>query len=202
MAGFEKLPPISPLVGSRRSAFFKVLKGNRVRPKSYLKISITVVLLYIGSAFHWYDRLKLRRKVESFVFKTPPLFIIGHWRSGTTLLHNLLTKDSEAGYTTTYQAVFPNNLKSKWLFKTFMQIFMPDERPGDGMKIAVHLPQEDEYALSNITNHSYYHFFYFPTAYAKLYKDSIRFESLTETELKVWKLEYYQMVVKALINTN
>ena len=197
-----KLPPISPLVGSRRSVFFRVLKENHVHPKYRFKVGVTVVLLMVSSAFHWIDRLVLRKKVRSFVFRESPLFIIGHWRSGTTFLHNLLTKDPAAGYTTTYQSVFPNNMKSKWLFKTFMQIFMPDERPGDGMKIAVNLPQEDEYALSNITHRAYYHIFYFPSSYSTLYKESIRFEAVSEMEIAEWKKNYHQMVITALINSH
>jgi hypothetical protein len=197
-----KLPPISPLLGSNWSTFFGVLKGNRVHPKRYIKVAITFLLLIVSSAFQWIDRLYFRRKVKKFVFKESPLFIIGHWRSGTTFLHNMLTKDSAAGYTRTYQSVFPNNLKSKWLFKTFMRIFMPDERPGDGMKISADLPQEDEYAMSNITHRSFYHYFYFPSSYRSLYKKYIRFESLSEKEIEDWKRNYKQMVIKALINTN
>jgi hypothetical protein len=138
--------------------------------------------------------------MDKFVFQESPLFIIGHWRSGTTFLHNVLTKDPATGYVTTYQAVFPNNLKSKWLFKTFMRIFMPDERPGDGMKISVNLPQEDEYALSNITHLAFYHSFYFPTMYPSLYKDTIRFESLSDDEIGNWKRKYKHLVIKALMN--
>ncbi len=197
-----KLPPISPLLGSNWSTFFGVLKGNRVHPKRYIKVAITFLLLVVSSAFQWIDRLYFRRKLKKFVFKESPLFIIGHWRSGTTFLHNLLTKDSAAGYTRTYQSVFPNNLKSKWLFKTFMRIFMPDERPGDGMKISADLPQEDEYAMSNITYRSFYHYFYFPSTYRYLYKEFIRFESVSEKGKADWERKYHQMVIKALINTN
>ena len=197
-----KLPPISPLLGSNWSTFFGVLKGNRIHPKRYKKVAITFLLLIVSSAFQWIDRLYFRRKVKNFVFKESPLFIIGHWRSGTTFLHNMLTKDSASGFTRTYQSVFPNNLKSKWLFKTFMRVFMPDERPGDGMKISADLPQEDEYAMSNITHRSFYHYFYFPSSYRSLYKKYIRFESLSEKEIEDWKRNYKQMVIKALINTN
>jgi len=197
-----KLPPISPLLGSNWSTFFGVLKGNRIHPKRYIKVAITFLLLIVSSAFQWIDRLYFRKKVEKFVFKESPLFIIGHWRSGTTFLHNMLTKDSAAGYTRTYQSVFPNNLKSKWLFKTFMNVFMPDERPGDGMKISADLPQEDEYAMSNVTHRSFYHYFYFPSSYRQLYRDYVRFDSLSEIEKADWNSKYRQMVIKALINTN
>ncbi|MDQ3566024.1 MAG: sulfotransferase [Pseudomonadota bacterium] len=43
----------------------------------------------------------------------PPLFILGHWRSGTTLLHNLLTRDTgQFAYANTYQAVNPRTFLS------------------------------------------------------------------------------------------
>ena len=200
MAGF-KIPPISPLLGATFSTFRKVLKGNRVAPKYYFKMTTTIIVLGISSFFQVFDILFLRRRANKFMIKEPPLFIIGHWRSGTTFLHNILTKDPSTGFVTTYQAVFPNNLRSKWLFKTFMRTFMPSERPGDNMRISVNLPQEDEYALSNTTHLSYYHIFYFPTKYMSRYNDSIRFETLSENEKEAWKLNYRQIVSSALINT-
>ena len=37
-----------------------------------------------------------------------PVFILGHWRSGTTFVHNVLSCDKRFGYCTTYQTVFPH----------------------------------------------------------------------------------------------
>ena len=162
---------------------------------------MTYILVTVTSAFHWIDNLWFRKKLRKFVFKAPPLFIIGHWRSGTTFLHNLLTKDPDAAYTTTYQCVFPDNLKSKWLFKTFMRIFMPRVRPGDNLEISASFPQEDEYGMSNLTHRSFYHFFYFPSSYRSLYKNYIRFETLSEKEKEDWKKLYRKLIIKALINT-
>lgn len=197
-----KLPFITPLVGSTWPTYIRVLKGNRVLPKYYIKVGFSGLLLSICSAFHWIDRLTFRKKLKKFVFKEPPLFIIGHWRSGTTYLHNILSKDPSAGYLTTYHSVFPNNLKSKWLFKTFMRIFMPKKRPGDSVEMSVNLPQEDEYGLSNLSHQSYYHFFYFPSSFRSLYSDYVRFESLSVDEIVDWKLKYKHLVIKALINSN
>ncbi len=197
-----KLPLITPLVGSTWPTYRRVLKGNHVLPKHYVKVVFSGLLLSICSAFHWIDRLSSRNKVDKFVFKEPPLFIIGHWRSGTTYLHNILARDPSSGYLTTYHSVFPNNLESKWLFKTFMRIFMPRKRPGDGMKMSVNMPQEDEYGLSNLSHQSYYHFFYFPSTFRSLYSDYIRFESFSEEEIAKWKQTYKHLVIKALINTH
>ena len=37
-----------------------------------------------------------------------PLFLLGFWRSGTTLLHNLLSMDPRWGFVNTYQAAMPD----------------------------------------------------------------------------------------------
>ena len=39
----------------------------------------------------------------------PPLFVLGHWRSGTTHLHNLLAQDiDQFAYANTYQVINPH----------------------------------------------------------------------------------------------
>ena len=197
-----RLPPISPLLGTSLLNFKKVLGNQRIPSKYNIKILITLFLILFGSLFHWLDTLFYKKKVKGFVFEKSPVFIIGHWRSGTTLLHNLLTKDADSGFVTTYHAVFPNNLRSKLLFKTFMRLLMPKRRPGDNLKIAVNLPQEDEYAMSNITHFSYYHSFYFPKNYKKYYESAVRFKSLTNAEVDTWKFEYRRLIIKALLNTH
>jgi hypothetical protein len=93
--------------------------------------------MLFASLFHWLDRWYYKKKINGYVFRKSPLFIIGHWRSGTTLLHNLLATDPGFGYTTTYQAIFPNNLRSKWIFKNFKRFQTTGERPGYDLKIAI-----------------------------------------------------------------
>jgi hypothetical protein len=39
------------------------------------------------------EALRVSRRVEDVSFDPPPVFIVGHWRSGTTLLHNLISRD-------------------------------------------------------------------------------------------------------------
>jgi len=196
-----KLPWLSPLAGATWPIIRAVFKGNKVDPQYRFKVRVTYIFVTVVSAFRWFDRLYFGKKIRKFEFKEPPLFIIGHWRSGTTFLHNMLTRDPAAAYTTTYQCVFPENLKSKWLFKTFMRIFMPRERPGDNLEISASFPQEDEYGMSNLTHRSFYHFFYFPSNYSILYEKYIRFESLSEKEKEEWKKLYRQLIIKALLNT-
>ena len=142
------------------------------------------------------------RRVKNLRFKKPPIFIIGHWRSGTTHLHNLLCQDPNHGYVTTYQGVFPNNLKSKWIFKSFMRWKIPDKRPSDNVKMSPDFPQEEEFALGNMTDLTFYHFFYFPSLNDLFNEKFIQFKGISAKSLSLLKRKYHELLVKAALNTN
>lgn len=43
-----------------------------------------------------------------------------------------------------------------------MAMLMPDKRPTDNMELRPDLPQEEEFALSNMMPYTYYNFWFFP----------------------------------------
>jgi hypothetical protein len=45
-----------------------------------------------NSVLHFYERHRNDALVESVTVE-PPIFVLGHWRSGTTHLHQLLAQD-------------------------------------------------------------------------------------------------------------
>lgn len=167
----------------------------------YPKLLLTLLVIIISSPFQLFEYFYFRRKVRHFKFKKPPVFIIGHWRSGTTHLHNLLCQDPSHGYLTTYQSVFPNNMVSKWIFKTFMRINIPDTRPADNVKLSPDYPQEEEFALANMTTASFYHFFYFPSINDLLYQKFVSFDSLGDREIKSFQEKYKELIAKAALNS-
>ncbi len=91
------------------------------------------------------------RKIAKAELQAPPVFIIGHWRSGTTLLHELLVTDPQFACASTFQCFAPSHhLVSQWAFVKFGSFLLPDKRPMDNMKAGWELPQEDEFALMNL----------------------------------------------------
>jgi len=105
------------------------------------------------------------------------------------------------GYFTTYQTVFPNNLLSKFIFRTFMKLMIPEKRPGDNVRLNVAYPQEEEFALTNINPWNYYQFMYFPADYEEYYNKYILFENASEKFYQNWKSDFQRMVKKAMINS-
>jgi len=96
---------------------------------------------------------RIRRMVKiatTGIDSRAPIFILGHPRTGTTLLHSLLALDEERfTFCDTFMAGFPHcflffeNI-GKFLFSGILS----KTRPMDNMKLHFDLPQEDELATN------------------------------------------------------
>jgi len=106
-------------------------------------------LYWISSAF---QSMLQRIQIESFVDQldttTPPapLFVLGFWRSGTTLLHELLCCDVRFGFPSTYACLNPAHflLSERWIRS---RAHPRVRRPMDDLRYSWESPQEDEFAL-------------------------------------------------------
>ena len=197
MSKFLKIP-ISPLMGSSVLNYIKVILSNKVDIKFYLHVFLTFLVVLLISPFQLIDKIIFFFKRNNQK-KSDPIFIVGHWRSGTTLLHNLLSLNKNIGFINTYNSLFINNIYTSFLFKTLMKITMPKERPSDKIKLDVDLPQEDEFAVSNYVNISHYNFFFFPNDYKKFYSEAIRFKNDKSSK---WLNAYYKLLERIYLYTN
>lgn len=78
-----------------------------------------------------------------------PVFVLGHPRTGTTLLHNLLAKDTETfGICSTFCAGFPSSFLWFERFKWILAGMVDSKRPMDNMPLSLDVPQEDELAVN------------------------------------------------------
>ena len=64
-----------------------------------------------------------------------PIFILGLWRSGTTLLHFLMSKDEKFCSPNNFQCIFPNTFNTMWKLFPFNATKIPAPRPQDNMVI-------------------------------------------------------------------
>lgn len=94
------------------------------------------------------QRVRYGGLIEKTRIEEPPVFIIGHWRSGTTYLHELMHLDSRFVSPTTYQCFSPHHfLLTEWFMARYGSFLMPKQRPMDNMAAGWDRPQEDEFAL-------------------------------------------------------
>ena len=158
----------------------------------------------INWPFRTYEKLFINKKYSRSEIEKDPIFIIGHWRSGTTHLHNILCQDPQMAYVTTFQSVFPDTLFNKagrFLFEGFARILIPGTRKGDNVTLGTTLPQEEEFALGDKTPVSFYYFWMFPRSLKKFYERFVRFSNMDTSVIDSWKKDYKLLISKALKNT-
>ncbi|MFT4704087.1 MAG: hypothetical protein ACI81R_001783 [Bradymonadia bacterium] len=144
---------------------------------------------------------KYGRQLAAMEVEPTPIFILGHWRSGTTHLHNLLGRDPNHTYSTVFQAVFPSSfLLGESFIPKLTSRFMTDTRTYDNVKNGWNEAAEDEIALAKLTGLSPYISFMFPDNAGK-YEKYIDFIECTDAERQKWKDGLIYLIKKIMIAT-
>lgn len=150
--------------GMTSGVWFRLLAENRfaVTPARWLFAASVSIFSGINSCCRFLSEARYRRQAEAVKLKTP-LFVIGHWRSGTTLLHEVLVLDEQFGYPTTLQCTIPHNFAMfEGLAGAIFGRMLPRTREMDNMAFGADRPQEDEIALCNLGAPSPYRCWAFP----------------------------------------
>jgi hypothetical protein len=124
------------------------------------------------SAMGMLQKRLYQRVLDQLELKSP-LFLVGHWRSGTTLLHELLAPDEHFAAPSTYACFNPDQ------FLLAHHHAPPSRRlarPSGDMTISASSPQEEEFALLCMGATSPYEAFVFPSALRQ-------FETLCDPDL-------------------
>ncbi len=178
--------------GMRAGCWWRLLIKNRFRVsprKLHIALGVSVFtpfndLLAIAQA------LFFERQIQRTEVTRPPVFILGHWRSGTTLLHELMVTDPQFASPSTYQCFAPSHfLLSEALMVRFGGFLLPKKRPMDDMEAGWRLPQEDEFALMNLGVPSPYLRIAFPKTQAQAL-EYLSMNGLSEAELASWRSKF------------
>ena len=196
---------LPPSVGYSFNVLAHLYKNNKISLQYYPRMLAIGLINVINKPFRAYERYFINPGFKDVDIENSPVFILGHWRSGTTFLHNLLCSSPEMAYETTFQSVFPDTLFNKagnFIFESFMKLLIPKTRKGDNVKLSPDYPQEEEFALGSNVPMSYYYFWMFPRNARFFYDRYVRFENISEKDFQKWKEEYLLQIKKAIANTN
>lgn len=195
---------LPPTVGYSLKIVVGLIKSNSIALAYYPRLIAITLINFINCPFRTYERLFINPRIKKYPVGEDPIFIIGHWRSGTTHLHNILCKDPTMAYVSTYQSVFPDTLFNKtgrFVFENFMKLLIPGKRKGDNVELGPSYPQEEEFTLGARTPVCYYYFWMFPQNIVKSYDSFVRFQNISSVDRKNWKNDYELLIKKSLINT-
>lgn len=139
------------------------------------------------------EDLRFGRQLATMEINPTPLFVLGHWRSGTTHLHNLLGRLPDHTYSTVYQVFFPTSfLTTDPFLPKLTGRLLTETRSYDSVKQGWYEAAEDEIALAKLTGLSPYLAFMFLENRSK-YERYIDFIEATNEERERWKdaLRYF-----------
>jgi hypothetical protein len=194
--------PITTLAGSTLENIRNIVENHYIEPKYRWKFLLTKIVAAIFELFNLAEKLIWGKRIREYRIQKPPVFIIGFWRNGTTLLHNLLCQDPEAAYVTTFHTVFPNLvLTQSWWLKRILNYFIPENRPYDNVSMDVDFPQEEDFGLMNLQPASIYKFFIFPAEFDRIVEEDLFTGKLPPSRVAQWKMAYRSMIAKAAFNT-
>src|SRR4051794_15514810 len=177
-------------------AWMRLLIRNRCAV--HWSCSYIVVVVTIVSALHTLLRLLQDAlyggRVRRTAIREAPLFVVGHWRTGTTLLHELLVLDERHTYPNTYQCLEPNHfLLTGRLLPRWLWFLMPSHRPMDNMAAGWDRPQEDEFALCMMGQPSPYLTIAFPNRPPQD-QEALDLDGLSPRALASWKRAFLGFV--------
>ncbi|MFH1136124.1 MAG: sulfotransferase [Pseudomonadota bacterium] len=190
--------PLQVIPGMRFCTLVRVLRRNRFRVdrECWGRAGYLLLMGALNSTLYHFEEAFHGSRPEATGCEKPPLFIVGHWRSGTTHLFNLMGQDEDLDFPTTYEAIFPHHYR--YSHKDGGKIFdwlTPGKRPMDNVAFRASTPHEDEFAVAALCGISPYLRFLFPrtenSGYASL--DPLR---LQPEALESWKDAFTQYLGK------
>ena len=190
-AGINTYPERTPRFwhGMRFCAAMGLLIRNRfhVHPVRWGMVFTVLFAAVINSTLYYLQRLFCGRKIGATKMEHPPIFIIGHWRSGTTHLHELMVRDRRFACANTYDCFAPNHFViSGWLLPKLFWFLLPEKRPMDNMLIGFDRPQEDDIALCGLNAPTPYFRLAFPN-HPPPYNEFLNMERVDKKDLACFR---------------
>ena len=182
--------------GMTAKVWFNLLWRNRfaISPSRLPMAFAISIASGFNSSLRAVSELTYGKHADELEIELPPLFVIGHWRTGTTWLHELLVKDERFAFPTTYQCMAPHHfLLTHRLFSRWLDWFLPSRRPMDDMQVGMLRPQEDEFALMNLGLASPYLDWAFPNRNQE-WDDYLTLENLEPSDREEWKRQFVWFV--------
>ena len=167
-----------------------------------LTISLTSLL---SGPFRIWEQAAYGRLTAQTSIPPSPIFVIGHWRSGTTHLQNLLCRDRNLGYLSGFQAIAPgfSLVGKKGIRRLLARVVEPRNRtrPMDSIPFSLDAPQEEELALANMTAHSFSHAFVVPRLAERLFQQYVMFDDGTGEAKERWVKSYLTLLRRITLAT-
>ena len=166
-------------------------------PRSPLKAAAIAGAAIGRWPFSVAERMLIERTLPAIETLEPPVFILGHWRSGTTHLYNVMCKSGDWSFVPPLATGLPWDMFGIGrVFRPLLERALPEHRYIDNIPVTPDSPQEDEIALANMTALSFYHGIYFPSAFDEFLRRGVFFDGCSDAEVDEWRSTFVYLMRK------
>lgn len=187
-----------PLLSTRLGNLLACLHeygGPDARLRYWVRVFNLLWVCALRTPFHHLEDWRLRKRNAAQTLIAPPIFIIGHWRSGTTHLQQLLSQDPQFGVVTLMEAAHPLDFQGTILGPIF-RLMLPPQRPMDAIPVSLASPWEEEMAMACLGTVSFFHAFFFPRQARRIYRAAVHFDGVPPAKVEAWWRDYRYFLQK------
>ena len=169
------------------------LRGLRLLPLWLIK---TVLL----EPLRWVE-LTYNKKISRHTITKDPVFILGYYRSGTSYLHEFMTKDDRFGYHTVFQMVLPElMLSTEKILSPFLDFIFRSlniQDPVHRTPFSFRYPGEEDAAMTTALNPGGVQWGHiYPKLMEKQFRKYVLFEDISPSEKEAWERDFIFLLKK------
>jgi hypothetical protein len=171
--------------------------GDQIEPGHRLRAFRITLFIIATIPIRVFERLRFGIAVRRHQLIEPPVFIIGHWRSGTTNMHNLMLQDPQFASVTMLHCAIPSGfLTWEWLARWILNRRLPKSRPMDAVPLGIDEPMSEDFALAGLTHMSHYLNYFFPRIAEQTFRQTVLFEDAKSGDVAHWSRMFEYLLRK------
>jgi len=190
------------LVGATRPLWRRLRRQHSIAPERGRRAAVINAVTSMGSLIAAYEHRRHGARITRTTIDPSPIFLIGHWQAGHSLLHYLLACDPQFGQVSLAHCLLPSSfLTMRPLLRRLLAGRLPSTRGVDTLPLGLDAPQGDDFALANLSELSFYHCYVFPEDADRIFRRSVLLEDVTPDALRAWRAHYTWLMRKVAYDT-
>jgi len=171
--------------------------GRQVDRRHLLQVVRITLFIVATIPIRLFERLRFGLPIRRHKLTQAPVFIIGHWRSGTTNMHNLMLQDPLFASVTMLHCAIPSGfLTWEWLARWILKRRLPKSRPMDSVPLGIDEPMSEDFALAGLTHMSHYLNYFFPQIAEQTFRETVLFQGVSRRDVAHWSRMYEYLLRK------
>ena len=194
----KKLNISHNLMGCRFDNWMRLIHENPITPENKKQVRFMSVVSFVLGIPAFLEWLIFYIPIKRTKLKKDPVYIVGHWRTGTTYMQNLLTRDPQFGWFDPVRTVtFNNCILMKHVLAAVQKNLLQGARPMDNLEYTLDLPMEEVFAQATISTQAIAHMLVFPDGGNGVkYIETAFIDEQPEKKQREWKKAYDYILKK------